>query len=130
MLTRDVTERTGLNEQPVARIERRGVATVVHLVGELDLYNASDVRAALLEACAEEPERLVVDLADVAFVDSTVLGVFVEARTRLPNPGSFLLAAPGRETSRALRISGLERHLAVHESVGAALEAPLDEPPG
>lgn len=127
MLTREVTG-TGVNDQPVARVERRGAATVVHLVGELDLYNAPDVRAALHEAAAEEPERLVVDLGEVSFVDSTVLGVLVEAQTKLPNRRSFLLAAAGRETHRALRISGLERHLSVHDTVDAALAAPLDEP--
>jgi anti-sigma B factor antagonist len=128
MLTDEPMERAGVNEQPVARIERHGAATVVHLAGELDLYNAPEVRAALLEAAAEEPGRLVVDLADVVFVDSTVLGVLVEARTKLPNRRSFLLAAVRRETQRALRISGLERHLSVHDTVDAALAAPLDEP--
>lgn len=128
MLTRNVTDLTGLNEQPVAQIERRGAATIVHLSGELDLYNAPEVRAALLEACAEAPERLVVDLGEVAFVDSTVLGVLVEARTKLANRRSFLLAAAGREPHRALRISGLERHLSVHETVEEALDAPLEQP--
>lgn len=128
MLTGNVTDRTGLNEQPVAQIERRGAATIVHLAGELDLYNAPEVRAALLEACAEGPERLVVDLGEVVFVDSTVLGVLIEARTKLLNRRSFLLAEPGRETRRALRISGLERHLSVHETVEEALDAPLEQP--
>ena len=129
MLTREGMERASVNEQPVARIERRGAAVVVHLAGELDLYNAPEVRAALLEAAAEEPERLVVDLAEVDFVDSTVLGVLIEARTKLPNRRSFLLAAARRETQRALRISGLERHLSVHETLDVALAAPLEEPP-
>jgi anti-sigma B factor antagonist len=128
MLTRNVTNRSGVNEQPVARIEKRGAATVVHLAGELDLYNAPAVRAALLDAAATEPERLVVDLGEVVFVDSTVLGVLVEARTKLANRHSFLLAAPGHDTQRALRISGLERHLSVHKTLDSALAAPLDEP--
>jgi anti-sigma B factor antagonist len=130
MLTRDVTDRTGLNEQPVARVERHGTATVVRLAGELDLYNAPQVRAALLEAAEDAPERLVVDLAEVAFVDSTVLGVLVEARTKLANRRAFLLAAAGHDTHRALQISGLERHLSVHETVDGALAAPLEEPAG
>jgi anti-sigma B factor antagonist len=130
MLTRDVTDRAGLNEKPVARIEKRDAATIVHLAGELDLYNAPEVRAALLEAAAGEPERLVVDLGEVDFVDSTVLGVLVEARTKLANRRSFLLAAAGHDTHRALQISGLERHLSVHETVDGALAAPLDEPTG
>jgi len=114
-----------LGEHPVRAVDRRNGAVVVRLVGELDLYNAPEVRSALLEVCAEGPERLVVDLGEVDFVDSTALGVLIEARTKLANRRAFLLAAPGLETHRALTISGLDQHLAVHESVDAALTAEL-----
>jgi anti-anti-sigma factor len=67
----------------------------------------------------------VVDLGQVVFVDSTALGVLIEARTKLANRRSFLLAAPGLETHRALRISGLDQHLSVHESVADALSTPV-----
>jgi anti-sigma B factor antagonist len=120
-----MTDESKLNEHPVAGIDRRATGVVVRLVGELDLYNAAEVRAALLEICAEQPGRLVVDLTEVDFVDSTALGVLIEARSKLENRQSFLLAAPGRETHRALTISGLDRHLAVHDSVEAALAAQI-----
>jgi anti-sigma B factor antagonist len=118
-------DETKLNEHPVAGIDRREGAVVIRLVGELDLYNAPEVRSALLEMCAEQPVRLVVDLAAVDFVDSTALGVLIEARARLANRQAFLLAAPGLETHRALTISGLDRHLAVHDTVESALAAPI-----
>jgi anti-sigma B factor antagonist len=123
MLFAGMPDETRLNEHPVAGVERRNGAVVIHLVGELDLYNAPDVRAALLALCSEQPERLVVDLEQVDFVDSTALGVLIEARTKLANRRSLLLAAPGRETHRALTVSGLDQHLPVHESVDAALAA-------
>jgi anti-sigma B factor antagonist len=124
-----VVDKTRLNEHPVGEIERReGGAIVIHLVGELDLYNAPAVRQALLELTAEQPERLVIDLGEVDFVDSTALGVLIEARTKLANRRSFLLAAPGLETHRALQISGLDQHLAVHETVEAALRVQVDQP--
>ena len=116
-------EDTRLNEHPVGGIERRNGAVVVRLVGELDLYNAPEVRTALLEVCAEQPERLIVDLGEVDFVDSTALGVLIEARTKLANRQSFLLASPGLETHRALTISGLDQHLSVHDTVESALAA-------
>jgi anti-sigma B factor antagonist len=116
---------SGIREDPVAGVRRNGSAVVVSLAGELDLYNAHSVRDALLECCAEDPERLVVDLSGVKFIDSTALGVLIEARTRLQNRRAFLLAAPGLETRRALEISGLDRHFAVHESVDDALGASL-----
>ena len=125
MLAHEMTSESTLNEHPVAGIERKDGAVVIQLVGELDLYNAPEVRAALLELCSEQPERLVVDLGGVDFVDSTALGVLIEARTTLEQRQTFLLAAPALETHRALAISGLDQHLAVHETVDSALAATL-----
>ena len=121
-----MTDESRLSERPVAGIDRQNGAVVVHLVGELDLYNAPEVRTALLAVCDEKPERLVVDLGEVDFVDSTALGVLIEARTKLENRQRFLLAAPQLETHRALTISGLDQHLTVHDTVDAALTAKLN----
>jgi anti-sigma B factor antagonist len=116
-------EADGLRESPVRSVSIDGEATVVALSGELDLYNAEEVRSALHEAADSAPRRLVVDLGLVEFVDSTTLGVFVEARRRLPNQNAFLLAAPGRDVRRSLEVSGLDRHFALYDSVDAALAA-------
>ena len=70
-----------------------------------------------------QPERLVIDLSWVEFIDSTALGVLIEARTKLANRRAFLLAAPAVETRRALEISGLDRHFTVHESLDSARAA-------
>ncbi|MFL5959528.1 MAG: STAS domain-containing protein [Gaiellaceae bacterium] len=104
-------------------IDRRDGAMVVSLAGELDLYNAEEVRTALLGACAEEPATLVVDLERVRFIDSTALGVLIEARSRMADRSGFRLAAPGLETRRALEVSGLDHHFLVHDTVAEALEA-------
>ena len=113
----------GLRKHPVLGVEEVGDAYVVRLGGELDLYNAAQVRAALVEACAQAPERIVVDLGEVEFLDSTALGVLIEARTKLDNRGGLVLAAPRLETRRALQISGLDKLFAVHDTVPEALGA-------
>jgi anti-sigma B factor antagonist len=117
------TGAAGGRESAVTGIDRRDGAVVVSLAGELDLYNAEEVRGALLEACAGEPEVLVVDLEEVRFIDSTALGVLIEARSKLADRNGFRLAAPGLETRRALEVSGLDRHFLVHDTVAEALEA-------
>ena len=114
-----------LRREPVISSEKTGDACIVRLAGELDLYNAHAVREALVQACADGPERVIVDLSEVEFIDSTALGVLIEARMKLTNRRAFLLAAPGLETRRALEISGLDRHFTVHESVSDALVAPI-----
>jgi len=114
---------SGGREAAVTGVDRRDEAVVVALAGELDLYNAEEVRTALLDACAAEPEVLVVDLEQVTFIDSTALGVLIEARSRMADRSGFRLAAPGLETRRALEVSGLDRHFFVHDAVAEALEA-------
>jgi anti-sigma B factor antagonist len=121
-----VTEAGNLRQDPVAGIEQRDGGCIVRLAGELDLYNVGPVRTALFDACNNgPPERIVVDLSEVEFIDSTALGVLIEARTKLANRKAFLLAGPRLETRRALQISGLDRHFAIHDTIDEALAAPL-----
>lgn len=110
-------------EVPVAGVAERDGAVVVELAGELDLYNAQDVREALIAQAERDPPRLVVDLSRVTFIDSTGIGVLIEARTRLGNRQGFLVVSPGLETRRALEISGLIRLFSVHDTLEQALAA-------
>jgi anti-anti-sigma factor len=116
---------SGLRKEPVSGIRRESGAVIVALAGELDLYNANDVREALVGITAEQPARLVVDLAEVTFIDSTALGVLIETRSRMTNRRAFLLAAPGMETKRALEISGLDKHFSIHDTVDQAIAEEL-----
>ena len=118
-------EAGSLREHPVQEVVERNAAVIVRLAGELDLYNAEVVRQALTDAAGREPERIVVDLGDVSFIDSTALGVLIEARGKLANRRGFLLASPGLEARRALEVSGLDRHFELHDTVDGALEAKL-----
>jgi anti-anti-sigma factor len=114
-----------LHEEPVLGVERRGDAAVVGLQGELDLYNAQLVRSALEQASSDGAARVIVDLARVTFVDSTAMGVLIEGRARLQGRAAFVLAAPGRETRRALEVSGLDRHFTIRDTVDEAVSGPL-----
>jgi anti-sigma B factor antagonist len=113
----------GLRRPPVGAVERRNGSVVVHLAGELDLYNAAEVGAALTDAAGAGTERLIVDLAEVSFVDSTALGVLIAAKRELGAGARVVLAAPGEDVRRALEVSGLAGHFDVSGSVEDALAA-------
>ena len=104
----------------------RGSTVVVAVTGDIDIHTAPQLEQCLAGLLAEGRTEVVVDLAGVSFLDSSALGVLIEARTKLEDRTTFLLAAPGLETHRALSISGLDQHLAVHDTVDAALAAKLN----
>lgn len=92
-------------------LEREDDRIVVRLWGELDLANARRLREAFgaLGDGGEEQE-LLVDLAEVPFIDSTCLAVLVWASNRCREQGrQLVLRAPTRAVVSALAASGLLR---------------------
>ncbi len=89
-------------------ISPTGRVAVVTLQGELDMANADDVRRLLREAT---PGRslVVVDMADVTFIDSTIMGVIVAANTRCTAEGGALrLANLQRMPAKVIALVGLD----------------------
>jgi anti-anti-sigma factor len=83
-----------------------GVTTVV-LGGELDLYTASGVRAALQAECARG-SRLVLDVSAVEFVDSSGLNTFVSLHRDTAAAGGTLgLVGASTSLRRLLEITSL-----------------------
>lgn len=54
-----------------------GQTAVIHLSGQLDALSATHVRNEIANAVATGHSRLVVDLAEVGFVDSSGLGSLI-----------------------------------------------------
>ncbi len=80
----------------------------VALSGEIDLASAPAVWDAL-EPALEDATRVVVDLSDVRFIDSTGLSVLVRAHRRLShNGGTLVVRSPSEMAGRVLRVTGLD----------------------
>jgi anti-sigma B factor antagonist len=83
-------------------------AITVALHGEVDVMTVDEVRMALGEAIAARPGLIVVDLADLSFIDSTGLGAIIFGFQRARDEGmAFLLANPTRGVRQVLVLSGL-----------------------
>jgi anti-sigma B factor antagonist len=83
--------------------------------GELDLATASVLERALLD-CARDhsTDTVVVDLADVPFIDASGLRVLREARRRQREAdGELLISHPSRQVLRLLEIAGTRAELQI-----------------
>ncbi len=109
------------------RLEYRldsGVALVT-VTGEIDISTSALLREYLLRVITDEPHRsLVVNLAEVSFIDSTGTGVLVGVwhRVRATNV-SLALAAPSRQARGILDITGLAKVLPVYDTEAEAVQA-------
>lgn len=87
---------------------------VVSPYGELDIADAPALRAALLAACGRASGLVVLDLAAVTFLDSTILGVLVAARKRLQSDCRLVVVNAGPRVLKVMRLTGLDEALNVH----------------
>src|SRR5260370_34360357 len=101
-----------------------GVA-VVKVTGEVDVSTSGALRDGLLRVITDEGQSgLVVNLAEVNFIDSTAVGVLVGVwhRVRATNR-SLALAAPSQHARRILNTTGLTKALSIYDTEAAAVEA-------
>lgn len=82
---------------------------VVEPVGEIDVASAPMLREELIGLIGDERTRIVLDLTEVDFVDSTGLGVLVGALRRTRTAGGDLrLACTNARILKVLEITGLD----------------------
>ena len=88
-------------------------ARFVSLYGELDGENARALEDEFIRIEATSVSRIVLDLSELEFIDSTGLAVIVRADTRARNDGHVLrLLRPRGQVGRAFELSGLDELLA------------------
>lgn len=97
--------------------------TVVGIRGELDLASGGHLKQEVDRVLWDAPERLVFDLSDCGFIDTTGLSLIVGAQLGGVENGSRVLvvARPGADVDRILQLSGIGVSVPVFDSVEAAV---------
>jgi anti-anti-sigma factor len=114
--------------QPRDRIEVSNVAQHVWVVavhGEYDLSNATQLDDAISGVFAAG-SRMVIDLSDASFIDSTILTGLLEAREKANQQSAddLVIVAPiGTMPRRVLDLTGVAAAVPTFESREAALAA-------
>jgi anti-sigma B factor antagonist len=104
-------------------ITEKDGATIVALTGDVDLQTSPGVRQGLLE-CLDSHNRVIVDMSQVNYIDSSGVASLVEAFQVSRTKGSFFaLAHVSAAAMRVLSLARLDKVFSIHESIEDAIAA-------
>lgn len=96
---------------------------VLSIGGEVDLYTVPQLKEEILELIERGVRRLVVNLSDTQYLDSTALGALIGGLKRLrEREGELRLASPQPRIRKLLEITRLHNVFDVCDSVSDALK--------
>jgi anti-sigma B factor antagonist len=110
------SHRSEQQPQGSVTVEVLDESVLVRAVGDLDVATAPELISRMTDAVRSHPvpDRVVVDLAGVSFLDPRGLGALIEARNRITESGSRLvLARPSAAVQRILALTELDGVLPV-----------------
>lgn len=96
---------------------------IFRLTGLLDAFSEPTFRK-VLSACIEEgPSHVILDLAQIDFVDSSGLGALVQLVKKAQTAGGSLQIVTNARVTQTVKLVRLEKFLSLKPSVEIALES-------
>jgi len=104
-------------------VEARADGTAIFRpIGRIDLISAAEIKQRLSEAVEQGRPRLIVDLGDVSFIDSSGLGALISGLKVARAAGGYLrIARPNSQARLILELTTLHRVLPPYDSIEEAL---------
>jgi anti-sigma B factor antagonist len=101
-----------------------GERHVLAVRGEIDLFTAPELKQVLAESIEAGRVRIVVDLTETSFLDSTALGVLIGAVKRLRSrDGALAIVNVDENISKTLEITGLDKIFTIVPTREEAVDA-------
>lgn len=89
-------------------VDRDGSQLTVGVSGELDAHNCTELGEAILRAADSDVHRVVVDAAELTFIDSSAISELLRVRQELVDrDGELVIHNTGSSVRRVLEITGL-----------------------
>jgi anti-sigma B factor antagonist len=97
---------------------------VLAVRGEIDLFTAPELKQVLAESIEAGRTRVVVDLTETTFLDSTALGVLIGAVKRLRSrDGALAIVNVDENIAKTFEITGLDQIFTILPTREQAVEA-------
>ena len=107
------------------RIRQRGAIVLATVDGELDVSNTGGLLEELVRAVENSAHGLLLDLADLEFLDSSGVHMLYDLAERLGNRQQrfAVVLPPGSPPRRTVELSGVEPERWLHDDQAEALTA-------
>lgn len=102
-------------------LSERGSILLVQVAGELDLATSPQLLEELKDVDWDQRERVVFDMLEVEFMDSSGLGALIALRNEHPNTEIALVTNSDSLVTKVLRLTAMEELFPIHPSTEAAL---------
>lgn len=91
----------------------------------IDAASAISFKENLREMTADGPDRIIVDMTQVDFIDSSGLGAIVAAMKQVPNGRRFELAGLSDTVKKVFVLTRMDTVFTIHDDVSCALDGGL-----
>ena len=109
-------------DKPVKDVQWHGNTAVVQAVGDINIYSSADFQDSLRPVLARKPERIVIDMAGVDFMDSSGIASLVKMLSRAKAVGASMhLAAMSDRVRSLFEITRLDNVFTIHATCDEAL---------
>lgn len=106
----------------IESVIRQDEGFVVRLMGEIDMNHSPRFHEQLVGLCSENPLRLVLDLSQVQYIDSSGVGSMVDILRRLKKKQcNMILVNPSARVRGLLEITRLDEFFTIASTAEEAL---------
>ncbi len=105
------------------RTEQDGDVCVMSLAGEVDVYTAPQLKEHIVSALDDGCVRILIDMENVGFIDSSGLGVLVGGLRRArERSGAIRIVCTKENVLKIFRITGLDKVFPIFDAASEAKE--------
>lgn len=102
----------------------QGGCTIMVLDGELDVAVAPQLKAVFKETIEQGHRKIIVAMKEVKFIDSSCLGVMVNAhKLAIERNGAIKFAETGEQVRKIFELTRTDRHLAFFATIDDAAKS-------
>lgn len=106
------------------KIRENNTVQIMEVSGEVDLYNAKELKDCLDNLIKEEKYQVIIDLGKVPFIDSSGIGTLVTGMYRLKKyHGGLKVINITGSVAKVFKLTGMEQHLEVCPNESEAIKA-------